>query len=177
MMECLKTMLSTTGQNPTYIIIDALDECPHTSGITSPRTLALNVLKKLVELRLPNLYVCVTSRAEVDIRRVLESLTQNRLSLMKMDKQKTWSWKSSSETGETSGEHEIVRGRKTSGRGHARESKDRRGCVLAFLVLYFSFLCSCMIVLIILPVNVPGPRRPLGLGAHEALMVPCALSG
>jgi NACHT domain len=94
MMECLKTMLSTTGQNPTYIIIDALDECPHTSGNTSPRALVLNLLKKLVELRLPNLYVCVTSRAKPDIRRVLESLTQNRLSITKMGDRNTSTVKS-----------------------------------------------------------------------------------
>ena len=76
-----QSKLSTAGQNSTYIIIDALDECPHTSGITSPREHVLNLLKKLVELRLPNLYVCVTSRPEIDIRLVLESLTENRLSL------------------------------------------------------------------------------------------------
>ncbi|KAH9963673.1 hypothetical protein BGW80DRAFT_1542385 [Lactifluus volemus] len=81
MMECLKEMLSTAGQNSTYIIIDALDECPNTSGITSPREHVFNLLKKLVELHLPSLYVCVTSRPEIDIRLVLESLTQNCLSL------------------------------------------------------------------------------------------------
>jgi NACHT domain len=80
MMECLREMLST-DQNSTYIIIDALDECPNTSGITSPRGHVLNLLKKLVELSLSNLYVCVTSRPETDIRPVLESLTQKRLSL------------------------------------------------------------------------------------------------
>jgi hypothetical protein len=81
MMECLKDMLSTADPNSTYIIIDALDQCPHTSGITSPRGHVLNLLKKLVELHLPNLYICVTSRPEVDIRLVLEPLTPNRLSL------------------------------------------------------------------------------------------------
>ncbi|KAH9974562.1 hypothetical protein BGW80DRAFT_147174 [Lactifluus volemus] len=81
MMECLKDMLSTADPNSTYIIVDALDQCPHTSGITSPRGHVLNLLKKLVELHLPNLYVCVTSRPEVDIRLVLEPLTPNRLSL------------------------------------------------------------------------------------------------
>jgi NACHT domain len=83
MMECLKEMLSTANQTSTYIIIDALDECPNTprAEITSPREHVLILLKKLVELRLPNLYICVTSRPEVDIRRVLEPLTQNHLSL------------------------------------------------------------------------------------------------
>ncbi|KAH9974566.1 hypothetical protein BGW80DRAFT_147383 [Lactifluus volemus] len=81
MMECLKEMLSTADQNSTYIIIDALNECPHTSEIRSPREHVLNLLKNLVELRLSNLYICVTSRPEIDIRLVLESLTRNCLSL------------------------------------------------------------------------------------------------
>jgi hypothetical protein len=81
MVECLKEMLSTADQNSTYIIIDALNECPHTSGIPSPREHVLNLLKKLVELGLPSLYVCVTSRPAIDIRLILESLTQNRVSL------------------------------------------------------------------------------------------------
>jgi hypothetical protein len=81
MVECLKEMLASADQNSTYIVIDALDECPHTSGITSPREHVLNLLKKLVELGLPSLHVCVTSRPEIDIRLILESLTQNCLSL------------------------------------------------------------------------------------------------
>jgi NACHT domain len=81
MMECLKEMLSTANQKSTYIIIDALDECPNTSGITSPREHVLNLLKKLVEFHLPNLSVCITSRPEIDIELVLKPLTQNHLSL------------------------------------------------------------------------------------------------
>ena len=30
--QCLKSMLDLPGQLPTYIIIDALDECPNTTG-------------------------------------------------------------------------------------------------------------------------------------------------
>src|SRR6202789_3140484 len=37
MAECLKQMLALEGQGPTYIILDALDECPVMSGIPSPR--------------------------------------------------------------------------------------------------------------------------------------------
>lgn len=81
MVECLKEMLSTASHDPTYIIIDALDECPHTSGVTSPREHVLNLMKELVELGLRNLHICATSRPEIDIRSTLESLTQSRVCL------------------------------------------------------------------------------------------------
>lgn len=32
MVECLKEMLTVPSHSPTYIILDALDECPNTSG-------------------------------------------------------------------------------------------------------------------------------------------------
>jgi len=67
-------MLALHGQAPIYIVLDALDECPNTSGIPSPRELVLNLLKDLVSLQLPNLHICVTSRPEIDIRTVLEPL-------------------------------------------------------------------------------------------------------
>ena len=35
--ECLKTMLTLPDQPPTYLIIDALDESPNSSGIPSTR--------------------------------------------------------------------------------------------------------------------------------------------
>jgi NACHT domain len=88
MVECLKEMLSIAAQGATYIIIDALDECPNTSGITSSRGHVLNLVKDLVELHLPNLHICATSRPEIDIRSVLESLTQNRVSLHNQSGQK-----------------------------------------------------------------------------------------
>ena len=64
-----------------YLIIDALDECPKTTGIPSSRQKVLALVKKLVELKLPNFRLCVTSRPEVDIRTSLETLTSNRISL------------------------------------------------------------------------------------------------
>ena len=79
--ECLKKMLTLPDQRRTFLIIDALDECLNTSGIPSPRERALRLLKELVELRLPNLRICVTSRPEIDIRDVLEPLTSRRVSL------------------------------------------------------------------------------------------------
>jgi hypothetical protein len=81
LIQCLKEVLALPDQHPVYIIIDALDECPNTSGLPSPREQVLDFLKELVELSLSNLHLCVTSRPEVDIRHALESLTSRRVSL------------------------------------------------------------------------------------------------
>jgi hypothetical protein len=67
MIECLKEMLTLPLQGPTYIILDALDECPNNSGIPSPRKEVLQLINELVDLRLPNLHICATSRPEIDI--------------------------------------------------------------------------------------------------------------
>ena len=81
MVECLKDMLAIEVPGPTYIIIDALDECPITSTIPSPREDVLELVDELVSLHLPNVHICVTSRPEHDIRIVLEQLTKNSVSL------------------------------------------------------------------------------------------------
>ncbi|KAF8267029.1 hypothetical protein EI94DRAFT_87042 [Lactarius quietus] len=83
LVQCLKDMLmaSSLSRLPTYIILDALDECPSTSGIPTPREHLLGLVKDLVDLHLPNLHICVTSRPEVDICTALEPLTSRRLSL------------------------------------------------------------------------------------------------
>ena len=81
MAECLKQMLAVEGQGPTYIILDALDECPITSSIPSPREDVLELVEDLVGLHLPNLHICVTSRPEPDIRIVLNRLTECPVSL------------------------------------------------------------------------------------------------
>ena len=81
LVDCLKKMLILPDQHPTYLIIDALDESPNTFGIPSPRETVLRLLKELVDLSLPHLRICVTSRPEIDIRNVLESLTYRRVSL------------------------------------------------------------------------------------------------
>jgi hypothetical protein len=41
----------------------------------------LQFLKELVDLELPNLHICVTSRPEIDIRSAIEPLTSLRVSL------------------------------------------------------------------------------------------------
>jgi hypothetical protein len=68
LIQCLKDMLTLPDQHPVYIIIDALDECPDTSGMPSPREQVLDLLKDLVELSSSNLHLCVMSRPEVDTR-------------------------------------------------------------------------------------------------------------
>ena len=86
--EYLKKMLTFPHQRPTYLIIDALDESPNTSGISSPREMMLQLVKELVDLSLPDLHICVTSRPEIDIRNVLEPLTSRRVSLHDQSGQK-----------------------------------------------------------------------------------------
>jgi hypothetical protein len=81
MAECLKQMLALEGQGPTYIILDALDECPVTSSIPSPREEVLELVEDLVGLRLPDFHICVTSRPEPDIQIALEGLTERPVSL------------------------------------------------------------------------------------------------
>ena len=61
--------------------MDALDECPITSTIPSPRDEVLELVEGLVGFHLPNVHICVTSRPEYDIRVALEPLTQSRVSL------------------------------------------------------------------------------------------------
>ena len=87
LVECLKRMLTLPDRHTTYLIIDALDESPNI-GIPSHRERILQLVEELVELRLPHLRLCVTSRPEVDIRDVLELLTSERVSLHDQNGQK-----------------------------------------------------------------------------------------
>jgi hypothetical protein len=81
LIQCLKDTLTFSIDGPIYIIMDALDECPNTFGMPSPRELVLSLVKELVELSLPNLHICITSRPEIDIRTALEPLTSLQVSL------------------------------------------------------------------------------------------------
>ena len=81
MMECLKEMFALEAQEPTYIILDALDECPITTSTSAPRVTLLELMVELVYLRLSNLRICVTSRLEHDIQAVLEYLTPQPVTL------------------------------------------------------------------------------------------------
>ena len=62
--RCFKEMLLTATLHPNYIIISALDECLDTTGVPSAREQVLNLVYELVDLHLPNLRICVTSRLE-----------------------------------------------------------------------------------------------------------------
>ena len=73
--QCLKSMLDLPGQLPTYIIIDALDECPNNTGTPSARERALDFVEDIVRSKHSNLFVCITSRPEQDINTALSPLT------------------------------------------------------------------------------------------------------
>jgi hypothetical protein len=79
--ECLKEMLGLPQQPTRYIIVDAIDECPNTSGIPTAREVVLDFLEELISLKLPNLRICIMSRPEIDIQTVLEPLTSFSVSL------------------------------------------------------------------------------------------------
>ena len=81
--ECLKQMLTLRlpGQGPIFIVLDALDECPDSFTFPSPRDEVLQLVKEFVDLHLPELHICATSRPEVDIRAVLEPLAFRSVSL------------------------------------------------------------------------------------------------
>jgi hypothetical protein len=77
----LKDLLRLPGQLPIFLIIDALDECPNESALSSPREQVLVFLENLIDSQFPNLRICITSRPEADIRIVLEPLTFRSISL------------------------------------------------------------------------------------------------
>ena len=54
MIECLKEMLTLDENCPTYIILDAIDECPLRSSVGSPREEVLDFINELVGLHRPN---------------------------------------------------------------------------------------------------------------------------
>ena len=81
LVRCLQNLLELPGQAPVYLIIDALDECPNTSIMPSPREKVLTLVVQLMESQLNNLHICVTSRPETDIKGVLEPLTFRSVSI------------------------------------------------------------------------------------------------
>lgn len=80
LMGCLKDMLEQ-HRRATYIIIDAIDECPNTFGIPTPREKVLKSLESLINWRLPHLRICIASRPEVDIQDTLEPMKHLQVSL------------------------------------------------------------------------------------------------
>ena len=88
--KCLEDIVRAAGDVPTYLILDALDECPNTNGIWSLRDQVLALVEKLVKWNLKELRLCITSRPEIDIRTSLEPLTSpsDRISLHDQSGQK-----------------------------------------------------------------------------------------
>jgi hypothetical protein len=79
--HCLKDSFEIPGQDPVYLIVDALDECPNTSDLLSPREKVLMFLEGLFGSKLPNLRICVTSRPGVDVKLILQPLTFHSVSI------------------------------------------------------------------------------------------------
>ena len=74
-------MLKVVAEQPVYIIVDALNECPNIPELPTTRAVLLDILKDLVDLHVPNLHICATSRLEIDIKIVLEPLAYSIVSL------------------------------------------------------------------------------------------------
>ena len=74
-------MLTIPDQAPIYVILDALDECPNSYGVPTPRWQVLSLVEQLMDLRLPHLHICVTSRPEFDLRANLGRLALHSVSL------------------------------------------------------------------------------------------------
>ena len=81
LMECLKSMLRLPGQGALYLVVDALDECPSSSGYPTSRKRGLDAIQALIKLELPHVHFCITSRPEIDIRDVLGPLATYDLAL------------------------------------------------------------------------------------------------
>jgi hypothetical protein len=81
LIRCLKKLSELPGQAPIFLIVDALDECPNTSSLSSPREKVLMLVEDLIHSRLPNLRICITSRPEANIKYVLEPLSFRSVSI------------------------------------------------------------------------------------------------
>jgi hypothetical protein len=78
---CLRDILKLPGHAPVYLIVDALDECPNSTSVPSPRDEVLNLIAELIKSQIPHLRVCVTSRPEADIKDALEPFVLHIVSL------------------------------------------------------------------------------------------------
>jgi len=81
LVHCLRGILNLPRQAPTYLIVDALEECLNSSTPSSSGEQVLLFVEDLINARLPNLRMCVTSRPEADITVVLEPLAFRLISL------------------------------------------------------------------------------------------------
>ena len=81
LIRCLVDLVKLPGPPPVYLIVDGLDESPNTSTQSFHREQVLSFLDNLVKAKLQNLRLCVTSRAEVDIKAIFEPLAFCSISL------------------------------------------------------------------------------------------------
>ena len=75
LLVCLKEMLALPGQGTLYIALDALDECPNSAGLPTRRQQVLAIINEPIDLKLPHLRFCITSRPEIDIQEVFDPLS------------------------------------------------------------------------------------------------------
>jgi hypothetical protein len=81
LVRCLKDIMESPRRHPVYLIVDALDECPNPPVKLPPLKKVLDFLAELIDSKIPNLHICVTSRPEADIIDVLGSLPSQSISL------------------------------------------------------------------------------------------------
>jgi len=81
LLGCLKAMVALPGQGTLYVVLDALDECPNSTGLPTRRQQVLAIVKGLIDLKLPNLRFCITSRPEIDIQEVFDPLSPYQVAL------------------------------------------------------------------------------------------------
>ena len=60
-------MITVQDRRPIFIVLDAIDECPNSSGTPPPRENVLELVEWLSERQTSHLSICVTSRPEADI--------------------------------------------------------------------------------------------------------------
>ena len=72
LIQALKKVLELPCHGRVYIVMDAVDESPNTHGIPTPREDVLQLIRELVNLRHPDISICVTSRPEADILTALQ---------------------------------------------------------------------------------------------------------
>jgi hypothetical protein len=79
--RCLVDMLKCLVQEPTYIVVDAPDECPGNPGFSSPRATLLGFFRELVNFQWSNLYICILSDLDPEVEFVLYPLASHRICL------------------------------------------------------------------------------------------------
>ena len=133
LINCLREMLTIVTQNPIFIVMDALDECPNI-GMPTPREAVLSLIKELVCVEVPNLHIFVTSRPEVDIQTRLKPLAIFAISLQEESRQKALI--SSYISSVVSSDERMKQWRDEDKRLVAKELSERADGMQAYLSIY-----------------------------------------